>query len=624
MADAPNRLTPSPAGAGPVPMATVAWTLAALALVGGLAEVAIAIARIRAGSIELLDPRSPWAAPMGNLLIFGLIALGAWALRALVGRDGAVRMTLTGAAALAVFAAVSMLPTRVHAGALAVLALGVGTQVGRFVLRQPRALERWSWRVACGLGMVALAGTALLARPTGWTAPPVPSAALPPDTPNVLLLVLDTVRADELGAYGYHRPTSAFMDRLAARGTRFAEAVATAPWTLPTHVSLLTGQYPKDTTVSWTRGLDDTHRTLAQVLVSQGFRTGGFVANLEYASSAVGLDRGFETFRDVGRGIPHVLASSHAWQWAAWFYNKLHDRTFYLTRRTAADVNDDFLQWVDEAPRAPFFAFLNYFDAHSPSSPPPPYDLMFLGREPETRDLPFVGGAPPSPEATRQLRDAYDGGIAYIDAEIAKLWARLEERGIAGRTIIIVTADHGEEFQEHGLVGHGDSLYWPALHVPLIITYEGCVPPTTVGRAVSLRDLPRTILDLTGIDSPDIPGHSLAPLWASAPYNGPLSPALAGVNSAPTVAPGTPLAKGDMRSINDGNAHLVVNGDQTLELYRHREDPLERVSLVGKGAADVSSTLLARMREVLSQPAPPRATPHIESTRVPRAVCEAR
>ena len=624
MADAPNRMAPSGAGAGDVPLATVAWTLAAFALVGGLAEVGMALFRIRAGSIELLDPRSPWAAPMGNLLIFAVIALAAWALRGVVGRDGAVRMTLTGAAALTVFAAVSMLPTRIHAGALAVLALGVGAQVGRVVLRHQRALERWSWRVACARGMAALGGSTLLARPPGWAATPVPSAALPPDTPNVLLLVLDTVRADELGAYGYPRQTSAFMDRLAARGARFTEAVATAPWTLPSHVSMLTGQYPQDTTVSWTTGLDDTHRTLAQVLASQGFRTGGFVANLEYASSAVGLNRGFQTFRDVGRGLPHVLASSHAWQWVAWFYNKLHDRTFYLTRRTAADVNDDFLRWLDESPQTPFFAFLNYFDAHSPYSPPPPYDLMFLGREPETRDLPFVGGAPPSPEVTRQLRGAYDGGIAYIDAEIAKLWARLEQRGIARSTVVIVASDHGEEFEEHGLVGHGDSLYWPSLHVPLIITYEGCVPPTTVGRAVSLRDLPRTILDLTGIDSPEIPGHSLAPLWAPAPYDGPVSPALAGVNSAPTVAPGTPLAKGDMHSINVGDTRLVVNGDQTLELYRHHEDPLERHSLLGTGAADVSNSLLVRLREVLSQPAPPHANPHIESTRVRRVGCVAR
>ena len=217
----------------------------------------------------------------------------------------------------------------------------------------------------------------------------------------MLLLVLDTVRADELGAYGYARRHVGVHGSAGGRGALFSEAVATAPWTLPTHVSLLTGQYPHDTTVSWTRGLDGTHRTLAEVLASQGFRTGGFVANLEYASSAVGLDRGL---RDLSRCRPRVRSRARVVECVAvgGLVLQQASRPHVLSdpAHGPEDVNDDFLRWLDEDPQTPFFAFLNYFDAHSPYSPPPPYDLKFADREPETRDLPVRGGrARPRPKS---------------------------------------------------------------------------------------------------------------------------------------------------------------------------------------------------------------------------------
>ncbi|MGH7710941.1 MAG: sulfatase, partial [Gemmatimonadaceae bacterium] len=427
--------------------------------------------------------------------------------------------------------------------------------------------------------------------------------------------ILDTVRADALSAYGYARSTSPFIDSLAARGVRFTHAVATAPWTLPTHASILTGQYPHQTSVSWTTGLDGTHRTLAEVLASQGFRTGGFVANREYASSAVGLERGFQTFRDIGRGPRHLMATSSLWWWLTRSYNRLRNRNVLLNRRTAAEVNDDFLRWLDERPQAPFFAFLNYFDAHSPYTPPPPYDMKFADREPETRDLPF-GGVPPTPEVTRQLRDAYDGGIAYIDAQIAQLWAELERRGVAGRTAVIVTSDHGEEFLEHGAVGHGSSLYWASVRVPLIVAQERCVPVATVTRTVSLRDLPQTILDLLGITSSEIPGHSLTRLWSDAPFQGELSPATQAVDTAANNTFDYPIAKGNMRAINGDDVRLVVNGDSSLELYRVRDDPLERAPLDAKAADSATAReLLTTLRGVLALPTGPPAGTRITAAR---------
>ena len=150
-----------------MPLAAVAWTLAALALAGGLAEVAISVFEIRGGGIGLLDPRSPWAAPLGNLALFAAMALAASVLGRLVGRRVAVLLTLTGAAALTVFAVVSLLPTRVHSMALAVLALGVGFQFARSAVGHPQGLHTWSRWVACGLVRRRLGGAARCCPPAG-------------------------------------------------------------------------------------------------------------------------------------------------------------------------------------------------------------------------------------------------------------------------------------------------------------------------------------------------------------------------------------------------------------------------------------------------------------------------
>jgi arylsulfatase A-like enzyme len=303
----------------------------------------------------------------------------------------------------------------------------------------------------------------------------------PPGTPNLLLISVDTLRSDHLGCYGYDRPTSPNIDALARRGVVFDNMVSTSSWTLPVHGSMLTGRYPEF------HGLrEDGVRlapeipTVAELLRGRGYHTFGVVSHV-YVSSAFGLDRGFDAYDDAqaleGINLP------------------------------AEPLVDRFLELADRAPAGPFFGFLHLFDPHWDYTPPPPFDSRFTdpsydgpidGTYPSMG--PFLQPGAPMPEADlRQLVGYYDGEIAYLDHQLGRLMEGLDARGLLDDTIVLFTADHGEEFKEHGQLGHAKTLYGEQLRVPLIIAGDPRFPAgTRCGDLLSVTDLAPTLLELAG------------------------------------------------------------------------------------------------------------------------------
>lgn len=291
-----------------------------------------------------------------------------------------------------------------------------------------------------------------------WTA--VVAAAGPAaGPPNVLLVTIDTLRADHLGAYGYGMIETPNIDRLAKRGTLFSRAFSPVPLTLPAHAAIMTGTIPPRHGVRNNgQRLPVGRRTLAEILKGRGYRTGAFVGAFPL-DSKFGLDRGFETYDDR-------------------YGSRNASRDLTFVERRADDVNAPAAAWISARRGEPFFAWVHYFDPHAPYEPPPPYAAGYRGRE-------------------------YDGEIAYTDAALGRLLAGLESSGSLDNTIVVLTADHGESLGEHGEATHGIFIYDATIHVPLILAHPSLIPGgRTVGSPVGLADLAPTILDLLGIPVP--------------------------------------------------------------------------------------------------------------------------
>jgi arylsulfatase A-like enzyme len=245
-------------------------------------------------------------------------------------------------------------------------------------------------------------------------------------------------------------------------------------------------------------------------------------------------------------------------------------------------IRESFLDWQASAPDdRPFFAFLNFFDAHDPYMPASPFDTLYG----PVRPLPEIRwGTPPSAELITAWRDDYDRAITFIDHELGAMFAELERRGILDETVVIVTSDHGEMIGEHGFMRHGYTLYLTTLHVPLVVRY----PPRTPGglrvtEPVTLRDVPATVLDLADVPSAPLPGNSLAPSWmGGAPPNSTIA---SEVRQGVRIPDRYPSADADLQSVIAGGAHYIRDSKGREELYRFELDPDERNNLVNDAEA---------------------------------------
>jgi arylsulfatase A-like enzyme len=460
-----------------------------------------------------------------------------------------------------------------------------------------------------------------------------------PTSSNLVLIVLDTTAAEHLSLYGYGRRTSLTLDGLARRGIRFDRARATSSWTLPSHASLFTGRWPHELSAGWLTPLDATHPTLAEYLGSSGFATAGFVANLYYCGADTGLARGFTQYRDyIFPGLSAIKMASlidRVVEGLRAIDDQLRMRIDSAPfqglvspfdagrRKPAAAVNREFLDWLSrrDRPGRPFFAFLNYFDVHSPYKLPEG-GIHRFGAEPRTgREAELIEGwrtvdkhGLSDPEIAF-VRDSYDDCIADLDEQLGRLIDELERRGVLERTWLIITSDHGESFGEQpGIFSHGTSLYRPQLHVPLLI-----VPPTArhaspqvVAETVSLRDLPSTIVDLLDLEvGAPFPGRSLGPLWgdpasgagADTRDPGP-SPAIAEVIPTDPLGPQSahsPEDRAVWASLAEGDSSylwILMRGAVHEALFDVRDDPNESRNLIGDAAQQPT---LRRMRATLDR-----------------------
>jgi len=294
----------------------------------------------------------------------------------------------------------------------------------------------------------------------------------------VVLLSLDTVRADHLGCYGYARPTSPRLDAFAAGATRYSRSLASASWTLPTHASLFTGRYAFEHGAHGLRSTEPTRSlrpldpaaiTLAEALRDRGYATAGFAANTAFLSPRCGLNQGFETYR--------------------------------LRRLPARELNSQALGWLAGVQQRPFFLFINYMEAHRPYDIRPRSGLLERPVSQDTELIPRLyeavmpGTADAPPELVRELIDQYDTAIANLDEEIGHLLDALREQGRDADTVLAVTADHGEFFGEHRLAEHSKDVYQEVLAVPLIVRSPGQKAGRVVDTLVSSVDVPRLIFE---------------------------------------------------------------------------------------------------------------------------------
>ncbi len=352
-----------------------------------------------------------------------------------------------------------------------------------------------------------------------FSAPSGPRQAARPGTPNIVFIVLDTVRADHLSSYGYSRPTTPNLDRLARAGVLFENAIAPTSWTLASHASMFTGLLPHQHGADWSRPLPRDPRTLADVLRSRGYETAGFVANFNYCQRGWGIGRGFETYVDDSESLRRNLAGTLLGTALIQPVYQNFCRFDYLERQDAREMNRQVFGWLRRRSTRPFFLFLNYFDCHSPYLTEPPYDHRFGKLSDKLVHKLFEALQSKDPArgftATEQasLVAGYDDCLAFLDEHVGRLLDLLQRSPEGRNTIVIITSDHGEAFGEQGWYSHGYNLYREVLHVPLIITGPGIPKDVRIRRLVRTRDLFSTVLDLAAGGKTPFSPYSLARFW---------------------------------------------------------------------------------------------------------------
>jgi arylsulfatase A-like enzyme len=536
-----------------------------------------------------------WMAPLADLIMFCMLGGVMFALAARW-RRVVTQKRVRGILFFLAFSSVLLGVRGLHFAAVFVLAIGLAVAANRAATTWERtfvALLRRSVPVV--IAAAALVGLSVpVFRSVSEFRAVRQLRAAPPGTPNVLLIVLDTVRADHLSVNGYSRRTTPRLERLAAQGVMFDRAAVTASWTLPSHASMFTGHGPLEVSTDWLAALDKRWPTLAEVLSDQGFLTGGFVGNNGYAGYEFGLDRGFHHFDDYDASVGQLILSSKMGQTITdtpWV-RRPFGYWQMLGRKRSDQVNGEFLRWLSRSEDRPFFAFLNYFDAHEPLDPPAPFDRAF-GAPFRSPNLTFSrathwGNWPNLEKISRPqlqvLLDAYDDVIAYEDDQVGRLLDELEARGRLANTIVIVTSDHGEEFGEHGAFSHGTSLYWPVIHVPLIVSFPGHVPPNRrIAEPASLIDLPATIIDMARLSpAAALPGESLSSFWQAAEHSRPARSVRSELKGGPHP----------MHSIVRDRLHYTRSHKGVEQLYDIVDDPDETKNLI-RNSSDYSSELQA-------------------------------
>jgi arylsulfatase A-like enzyme len=402
-------------------------------------------------------------------------------------------------------------------------------------------------------------------------------------SPNIILITLDTTRADRLGCYGYRRQTSANIDKLADESVLYTRAIAPSSWTLPSHASLFTGKFtsshgarydpegpllltdaisgPESWGVYRARGLAQNEVTLAEVLKETGYTTAAVVGG-PWMKRIFGLNKGFD------------------------YYNDSQIST--VNGRLASQVTTSALNWLERRREKKFFLFLNYFDPHGPYSPPEGFALRFL-----PKGTNFTGRKP----TLEEINALYDAEILYMDHYIGRFLQKLKVENLYNDTLIIVTSDHGELFGEHGKFGHGHYLYQEELHVPLFIKYPaGEMSPKRTDLRVQLTDILPMIYERVGITIPgNIQGTSPSQIK---------HPIIAETYPLPLIS-----KDGSWQSIFEGDFKFIWNSKNQHMLFNLKDDPEENVNIIVQDSKR-TERMWAQMEQYLAKlPKPGLAVP---------------
>jgi choline-sulfatase len=391
--------------------------------------------------------------------------------------------------------------------------------------------------LAGGLGLAAATVAALWMTLTPRVAAPV----------GLVLITLDTTRVDRLSPYGFMNVSLPNLERLAREGVIFDQASSVAPLTLPAHTSLFTGLLPPNHGVRDNADppLEETHTTLAEVLLAHGFRTGAFVGSVVLDPDR-GLEQGFEEYRGV---------------------NDANGQTANRRQRRADQVIADAIHWLNTVGESRFFLWAHLYDPHLPYDPPEPYGSIY-------------GHSP------------YLGEIAFADSQIGRLLAALEQRALLDRTLVIVAGDHGESLGERGERDHGIFIYENVLRVPLMVRARA-LDPLRVGEVVRLTDVMPTVLDLLDVPAPSVDGVSLVDVMRGRRRD--LSLEAYSESRYPQRFGWSPL-----RALREGRFKLI--DAPRPELYDLERDPFEEQNLYDERRA-LADTLTRRVR-ALAGPAP--------------------
>ena len=394
--------------------------------------------------------------------------------------------------------------------------------------------------------------------------------------PNVLLIVVDTLRADKVGCQGSTLGLTPEIDAAAAGGVRFGQAYSQAPWTLPSVASLLTSTSPAEHGAGGSYGqpfrrLPDSARTLAECFRDAGYATGAII-NVLFLGKQFGMNQGI-----AERDFDYCAPADN------------------LNERRAGPTTDAAVRWMSKQGKRSFFLMVHYFDPHLVYDPPKEYrERLADPRDRQSGQRLFgtvedmvalrANKTTLTAETIRRLERLYNGEVAYTDRELGRLLAELDKLGLADSTIVVITADHGEEFLDHGGFEHGHTQYDELLHVPLIWRWSGRLRPAVVETTVRHIDVAPTLCELAGVAAePKFGGQSLAPLLEG--KTGADRPALSEGN----------LWGPNLVSWRHGGYKLIQGAKGAQELYGLESDPGEKRNL-----ADVEPQERDRMAEELT------------------------
>lgn len=405
--------------------------------------------------------------------------------------------------------------------------------------------------------------------------------------PNVLLITVDTTRADHLSCYGYSRLTTPNIDRLASQGVLFRNAYTPVPLTGPAHISLMTSLFPQQhgATINGMHMTTHPHPvTLAMILHRLGYKTGAYISAWPLKKGITGLGRGFETYNQRF---------------------SYHYKVVNVARR-GDEVGRASRRWLQRHAKHPFFLWVHYFDPHEPYELHQEYaDLPHVPNSLQAKILP--ASAPP-PEMAKRIQ-AYDSEIAFDDHDIGKTFRLLDQLGLRDKTLIVLAADHGESLGEDGYVGHGDHIYQQIVHVPLILSLPKAIPAGhSVQGEVSLLDVMPTILDYLGfpVRLSNVEGRSLKPLVEASGPAPATRPVYFLTYAEPQLLPPqwiswvwtwaeTKRAPSEMGFV-EGNLRVVTDGNnKSLKVYQ-----LQNEFLTEQPAAQVEQAKQSEYRQLLA------------------------